>query len=136
MIGDIRAKRLNLTIVPTRSAANQVDRTQLKVLGSVKVVLRHQNNSFTYEALVCKDIGDLMLCGNPLMEQGIIPNPVDKCIEVRSQTGLPRFLPWRSESQEANTSVCNTFLLRSQDQITIFPGDFYEMEAPREMSNY
>ena len=70
VISDIRAKRLNLTIVPTRSAANQVDRTQLKVLGSVSAVLKNKNDSFTFEALVCKDIGDLMLCGNPLMEQG------------------------------------------------------------------
>jgi hypothetical protein len=39
VVGDIRAKRLKLKISPTRSGANQVDRTRLKVLGSVYVTL-------------------------------------------------------------------------------------------------
>ena len=134
VISDIRVKRLNLTIMPTRSGANQIDRTQLKVLGSVNIDLKNKEDSFTYEALVCKDIGDIMLCGNPFMEQGIIPNPVDKCIEIRSQYSLPRFVPWRSDSQETLNLVGNTFLLRSSDQMTIYPGELYEMDAPQELS--
>ena len=97
VISDIRAKRLRLKISPTRSGANQVDRTKLKVLGSVYVTLNNKDDTFVYDALVCTDIGDIMICGNPLMSQGIIPNPVDKCIEVRSQLGPSRFLPRRSD---------------------------------------
>ena len=91
VISDIRAKRLNLTIRPTRSRAH--NRSQLKGLVSVNIVLKNQDYSFTCEALVFKDIGDIMLCGNHLMEQGIIPNPVGKCIDIRSQSSLPRIVP-------------------------------------------
>ena len=46
------------------------------------VTLHYQNDSFEFDALVCREIGDLMICGNPLMSQDIIPNPADKCIEI------------------------------------------------------
>ena len=82
---------------PTRFTAHQVDKTKLKVLGLVCVTLHYKKNEFTYEALVCRNIGEIMLGGNPFLEQGIIPNPVDKCIEVRSQYGLPEFIPWRTD---------------------------------------
>ena len=136
VISDIRAKRLRLKISPTRSGANQVDRTKLKVLGSVYVTLNNKDDTFVYDALVCTDIGDIMICGNPLMSQGIIPNPVDNCIEVRSQLGPSRFLPWRSDQdrdRDKKVSASNTFLLRSPDTVTIFPGEFFEMDAPMEM---
>ena len=135
VVSDIRAKRLKLKISPTRSGANQVDRTRLKVLGSVYVTLNNKEETFLYDALVCADIGDIMICGNPLMAQGIIPNPVDKCIEVRSQFGPHRFLPWRSDQDRAKkvSSTSNTFLLRSPESVTIFPGEYFEMDAPTEM---
>lgn len=135
VVSDIRAKRLKLKISPTRSGANQVDRTRLKVLGSVYVTLNNKEETFLYDALVCADIGDIMICGNPLMAQGIIPNPVDKCIEVRSQFGPHRFLPWRSDQDGAKkvSSTSNTFLLRSPESVTIFPGEYFEMDAPTEM---
>ena len=85
MISDIVARRLKLKISPTHSGAHQVDRSKLKVLGSVCVNLQYKENEFTYDALVCKDVGEILLCWIPFLEQEIIPNPVDKCIEVRSQ---------------------------------------------------
>ena len=136
VLSDIRAKYLGLQISPTRSGANQVDRTKLKVLGSVYVLLNNKDETFVYDALVCSDIGDLMICGNPLMAQGIIPNPVDKCIEVRSQGGPSRFLPWRFDKdscRDRKVSNSNTFLLRSPDTVTIFPGEFLEIDVPTNM---
>ena len=134
VISDIRAKCLKLKISPTRSGANQVDKTRLKVLGSVYVTLNNKEDTFIYDALVCADIGDIMICGNPLMAQGIIPNPVDKCIEVRSQFGPSRFLPWRSDQDRGKrASTSNTFLLRSPESVTIFPGEYFEMDAPADM---
>ena len=134
VISEIRAKYLNLTILPTISGAHQVDKTKLKALGSVYITLHYKNENFIFDALVCQGIGDIMICGNPLMKQGIIPNPVDNCIEVRSKSGIPIFLPWRPGSNKSSKSS-GTFLLRSPEPITVFPGDFYEMEAPQELSS-
>ena len=75
-----------------------------------------------------------MICGNPFMSQGIIPNPVDKCIEVRSQSGIPKFIPWRSDSIDS-TPISSTYLLRPPEPVTIFPGDYIEMDAPQELSS-
>ena len=95
-----------------------MDKSKLKVLGSVCVTLHYKKNEFIYEALVCSDVGDIMLGGNPFLEQGIIPNPVDKCVEVRSQYGLPEFLPWRTDiATSLESSVGGAFLLRAADYV-------------------
>ena len=134
VISEIVAKKLNMKISPTRSSAHQVDKSKLQVLGSVSVTLHYKKNEFTYEALVCRNIGEIMLGGNPFLEQGIIPNPVDKCIEVRSQYGLPEFIPWRTDiPKDQENQVGAAFLLRATDPITIFPGDVYEINAPQEL---
>ena len=105
MISDIVARRLKLKISPTLSGAHQVDRSRLKVIGSVCVTLQYKKDEFVFDALVCRDIGDIMLCGNPFLEQGIIPNPVNKCIEVRSQHSLPEFIPWRVDIRSSDLSL-------------------------------
>ena len=109
VISEIRAKYLNLTILPTISGAHQVDKTKLKALGSVYITLHYKNENFIFDALVCRDIGDIMICGNPLLKQGIIPNPVDNCIEVRSKSGIPIFLHLGDQDQISHPNPAAPF---------------------------
>ena len=74
VISESRARHLNLKILPTISDAHHVDKSRLNVIGSVLVTLHYQNDSFEFDALVCHGIGDSMICGNPVMSQGIIKN--------------------------------------------------------------
>ena len=112
VISESRARHLSLKILPTISGAHQVDKSRLNVIGSVLVTLHYQNDSFEFDALVCREIGDLMICGNPVMSQGIIPNPVDKCIEIRSQARIPHMIPWRPDLSEP-TQLSIALLLRA-----------------------
>ena len=81
IISDSCVKRLGLNVERTKYGANQVNKTPLNVVGLVTLDIFYGDSfKFQFQGLVCSDIGNVIIGGNPLLAQGITPVPYRKCI--------------------------------------------------------
>ena len=135
VIGDITCRRLGLTVLKTCSQAQQVDKSPLKSVGRIVITLENGGDSWTYDALVCKSIGDIIIAGNPFLEQGINPVTYKNTIEVASQDGRIRTLPWRPT--EPNGFVApKVYILRVEEKITVYPNEYIQLKAPPQITDH
>ena len=87
------AKRLNVKIQPTPSKASQVDKTPLKSVGKITISIYNGDEMWIYDALVCDNVGDIIIGGNPLLDQGINPVTYRNEIDIVTKEGSIRKLP-------------------------------------------
>ena len=57
IISDTVAKRLSINIVRTFSQAVQVDKSPLRSIGRISIILSNGEDSWLFDAIVCTDIG-------------------------------------------------------------------------------
>ena len=80
VISDTIAKRLSINILDTSSQAVQVDKSPLPSIGHILIDLFNGENSWLFDALVCTNIGDIVIVGNPFLAQGIYPITYGNCV--------------------------------------------------------
>ena len=124
-------KRLNIKILETPSKASQVDKSLLKSIGRIVVPIINGEESWTYDALVCENVGDVIIGGNPLLDQGINPVTYRNEIDIVTCDGSIRKLPWRPLPSH-QPSKPNIGILRCDDSVTLYQGDFIDIKAPAE----
>ena len=130
IISDRIVKAVGLRIVRTVSGANQVDKMPLNVLGMITIPVTHGQFSWVFNALVCSGVGDVCIGGNPFLCQGITPLPSKRCILLESNQDSVK-IPWRPELVDKSCqNFANVGLLRTEENSTIFPGDFLKIKAP------
>ena len=134
VIGDTVVKRLSIKILKTSSQAQQVDKSKLHSIGRISVTLSNADDSWQFDALVCVGIGDVVIAGNPFLEQGINPITYKNITEIVSKNGSIRTIPWRPLKALPNKPMIS--LLRVPEKITIYPDEFLEVTAPPEMSKF
>ena len=131
VIGVVTCKRLGLKIMQTTSQAQQVDKSPLKSVGRVVVQLENGDDSWVYDGLVCSGIGDIIIAGNPFLAQGINPVTYKNVIEIVKANGQIKTLPYRpGESKSCSGSKPKVFLLRVEQQVTVFPDEFVSLRIP------
>ena len=84
---------------------------------------------WTYDALVCDNVGDVIIGGNPLLDQGINPVTYRYEIDIVTKDGSIRKLPWRPQTFHHPISP-NIGILRSEETITLYPGEHLDIQAP------
>ena len=129
VIGDVTCRKFGLKILQTCSQAQQVDKSPLKSVGRVLLQLENGNESWTFDGLVCAGIGDIILAGNPFLEQGINPVTYKNQIEIVTKNGHIRTLPWRPVNPVVQTKP-QVFLLKAEEKVTIYPDEFVELKVP------
>ena len=129
VIGDVTCRKFGLKILQTCSQAQQVDKSPLKSVGKVLLQLENGNESWTFDGLVCAGIGDIILAGNPFLEQGINPVTYKNQIEIVTKNGHIRTLPWRPVNPAVPTKP-KVFLLKAEEKVTIYPDEFVEIKVP------
>ena len=122
-------KRLNVKIFQTPSRASQVDKSLLKSVGRIVIPIYNGNEVWTYDALVCDNVGDVIIGGNPLLDQGINPVTYRNEIDIVTNEGSIRKLPWRPQTSRCPSSP-NIGILRCQESVTLYPGEFVDIQAP------
>lgn len=96
------------------------------------ITIVNEDESWIYNALVCENVGEVIIGGNPLLDQGINPVTYRNEIDiVTSSSGLIRKLPWRPPSSHPRQKP-RIGILRSDESLTLFPGDYLDMKAPQE----
>ena len=70
VISDTVVKRLAIDISKTSSQAVQTDKSPLRSVGRISIILSNGDDSWLFDALVCTDIGDVIIAGNPFLLQG------------------------------------------------------------------
>ena len=134
VIGDTVVKRLSIKILKTSSQAQQVDKSKLHSIGRISVTLSNADDSWQFDALVCVGNGDVVIAGNPFLEQGINPITYKNITEIVFKNGSIRTIPWRPLKALPNKPMIS--LLRVPEKITIYPDEFLEVTAPPEMSKF
>ena len=122
-------KKLNIKVQQTPSKASQVDKTLLKSVGKVVIPIYNGEEMWTYDALVCDNVGDVIIGGNPLLGQGINPVTYRNEIDIVTKNDSIRKLPWRPQTFHHPISP-NIGILRSEETITLYPGEHLDIQAP------
>ena len=128
VISDTVVKKLGIPILKTSSEAQQVDKSRISVLVS------NASDSWQFEALVCVGIGDVVIAGNPFLEQGINPITYKNITEIVSRDGSIRTIPWRPMKTQPSKPTIS--LLRVPEKITVYPDEYFEIAAPPDTSKY
>ena len=121
--------RLKIKILQTSSKASQVDKSLLKSVGRITIPIYNGNEVWTFDALVCDNVGDVIIGGNPLLDQGINPVTYRDEIDIVTNEGTIRKLPWRPRTSN-HLSPPNIGILRCQESVTLYPGDFMDVQVP------
>ena len=127
VISDTVVKKLGIPILKTSSEAQQVDKSRISVLVS------NASDSWQFDALVCVGIGDVVIAGNPFLEQGINPITYKNITEIL-RDGSIRTIPWRPIKTLPSKPTIS--LLRVPEKITVYPDEYFEIEAPPEVAKY
>ena len=134
VIGDVTVKRLGVKVLKTNSQAQQVDKSPLLSIGRISIPLSNADDTWNFEALVCSNIGDIIIAGNPFLEQGINPITYRNITEILSKNGQIRTIPWRPLKTLPTKPVIS--IVRAPEKITIYPDEFCEIQAPQEMVKF
>ena len=129
VIGDVTCRKLGLTILKTCSQAQQVDKSPLKSIGRVLIQFENGAEAWTFDGLVCSGIGDIIIAGNPFLEQGINPVTYKNLIEIVTKDGFIRTLPWRPVEPLVPIKP-KVFLLKVEEKVTIYPEEYIELKVP------
>ena len=129
IIGTSVVKRLNIKVLPTPSKASQVDKSLLKSVGRIVIPIYNGEETWTFDALVCDNVGDVIIGGNPLLDQGINPVTYRNEIDIVTAQGSIRKLPWRPPTSHHNFGP-RIGILRCEESVTLYPGEFLEIQAP------
>ena len=129
VISDIICKKLGLKIMQTSSQAQQVDKSPLKSIGRIFATFSNAEDSWGFDGLVCSGIGDVIIAGNPFLAQGINPVTNKNQIEIVSNNGSIRSLPWRPVNPAIPVKP-KVFLLKIENKLTIYPEEFVELSVP------
>ena len=84
VISDTVVKKLGIPIFKTSSQAQQVDKSRLNSVGRISVLVSNASDSWQFDALVCVGIGDVVIAGNPFLQQGISPITYKNITEIVS----------------------------------------------------
>ena len=128
-------KHLNVKILQTPSKASQVDKSLLKSVGKIVIPITNGEETWNFDALVCENVGDVIIGGNPLLDQGINPVTYRNEIDIVTSSGEIRKLPWRPQSC-TTSSIPKIGILRPSDSVTLYPGDFLNIQAPPEFRTF
>ena len=134
VISDTVAKRLSINILDTSSQAVQVDKSPLRSVGRILINLCNGEDSWIFDALVCTNIGDVVIAGNPFLAQGINPITYKNITEIVSKDGTIRTIPWRPVKSLPTKPFIS--LLRTPEKVTVFPDEFLEVSVPPEMKKF
>ena len=134
VISDTVVKRLGIPILKTSSQAQQVDKSRLNSIGRISVLVSNASDSWQFDALVCVGVGDVVIAGNPFLQQGINPITYKNITEIISKDGSIRTIPWRPMKTVPNRPTIS--LLRTPEKVTVFPDEYFEIEAPPEVARY
>ena len=134
VISDTIVKKLGIPILKTSSQAQQVDKSRLNSVGRISVLVSNASDSWQFDALVCVGIGDVVIAGNPFLQQGINPITYKNITEIVTKDGSIRTIPWRPiKTLPSKPTIA---LLRIPEKITVYPDEYLEIDAPPEMSKY
>ena len=134
VISDTVANRLSIKILDTSSQAVQVDKSPLHSVGRVLINLCNGEDSWIFDALVCTNIGDVVIAGNPFLAQGINPITYKNITEIVSKDGTIRAIPWRPVKSSPTKPFIS--LLRTTEKTTVYPDEFLEVSVPPEMKKF
>ena len=134
VIGDITCRKFGLTILKTCSQAQQVDKSPLKSIGRVLIQFENGAEAWTFDGLVCTGIGDIIIAGNPFLEQGINPVTYKNLIEIVTNDGSIRTLPWRPVEPTVPIKP-KVFLLKVEEKVTVYPEEYIELKVPAPAKN-
>ena len=99
VISDTVVGRLSINILRTSSQAVQVDKSPLRSVGCISIMLTNGGDSWLFDAIVCTNIGDVVIAGNPFLAQGINPITYRNITEIVANDGSIRTIPWRPEQK-------------------------------------
>ena len=134
VISDTVVKRLSMNIERTSSQAVQVDKSPLRSVGRISIILSNGDDSWLFDALVCTNIGEVVIAGNPFLAQGINPITYKNITEIVSNDGTIRTIPWRPVTRLPAKPMIS--LLRVPEKITVFPDEFFDIPVPPEMAQF
>ena len=134
VIGDITCRKLGLTILKTCSQAQQVDKSPLKSIGRVLIQFENGAEAWTFDGLVCTGIGDIIIAGDPFLQQGINPVTYKNLIEIVTKDGSIRTLPWRPIEPTIPIKP-KVFLLKVEEKVTVYPEEYIELKVPTPAKN-
>ena len=127
-------KKLNIKIFETPSKASQVDKSLLKSIGRIVIPISNGEETWKYDALVCDNVGDVIIGGNPLLDQGINPVTYRNEIDIVTSDGSIRKLPWRPPNSHQPFKP-RVGILRCDESVTLYQGDFIDLRAPPEFKS-
>ena len=134
VISDTLVKRLSINILKTSSQAVQVDKSPLRSVGRISINVSNADDSWLFDALVCTDIGDVVIAGNPFLAQGINPITYKNITEIVSKDGSIRTIPWRPVKSLPTKPMIS--LLRIPGKVTVYPDEFLDISVPPEMTKF
>ena len=134
VISDTVVKRLSMNMLETSSKAVQVDKSPLCSVGRISICLSNGGDSWLFDALVCTNIGDVVIAGNPFLAQGINPITYRNITEIVSSDGTIRTIPWRPVKSLPAKPVIS--LLRIPEKVTVYPDEFLDISVPPEMAKF
>ena len=111
-----------------------MDKSLLKSIGRIVIPIYNGDEVWTYDALVCDNVGEVIIGGNPLLDQGINPVTYRNEIDILTMDGSIRKLPWRPNTHHM-ISKPSIGILRSLQSVTLYPGDFLDVLAPPEFQS-
>ena len=126
------AKRLRLTIRKPTQKSHQADgNTSLEIVGEVSVVLSFKGHDLVLEALVARALDDEILGGIPFMvKNDVWLRPSKEIIGIGD-----KMYDYKVASSRAPMARrVQTTLIRSPSNLTVWPGDFVELEVPDQFS--
>ena len=122
-----------MPISPTSHSASQADgKTHMRACGGVHVKLARSQLFFYLQAVVISDLDcDILV---PFMRDNDIQLDIPRhCIIIQGKHKIS-YDPGPTPRLEVRRT--QLFLLRTPTQETLFPGDFLEVEAPHEFSDF
>ena len=106
----------------------------MRACREVHVKLARGSLSFSLQAVVVSDLDCDILAGVPFMRDNDIQLDIPhNCIIIQGKHKIP-YNPGPTPRLEVRRT--QSFLLRSPTHETLFPGDFLEVEAPHEFSDF
>lgn len=129
------ATRLGAIISKSSQSAHQADGSSpLKVSGETRLILTRDNKSFRFEGLVVENLDVDILAGMPFMEQNDVGlRPRMRQIILGDGT---TYTYGSNNDSLSRHAVRRAHIVRApQKTTTLWPGDFIEVEIPREYAS-
>ena len=130
------ATKLDMKILPTNHTGFQADgKTRLRICGEIHETVTRNDLSFMLQAVVVEELDCDVLAGNPFMEENdIVPDPPRKQIIIQNRHFIP-YSAGTSKKLPLQVRRTQSFLLRSQKNQVVLPGDFIELQSPTNMED-